>query len=273
MQGRGPPPPCAPPTSTPRAKTRCPALDAGPSPRSPHSSKPLSCSGPLSLRERVRVRARPPSRPGTDSCSSAHAVRSDLIRGRAYPPLSCRRVPLTGRSQEGRADELFSKLKEKRAASKAAAEQRRAEEAERRAREERERQERRRRILAQREGILDILRNDHVPDVDWSHYPEFKIAKNERMLYVFPNVEYIEQRTKRETRGKSAGSSVRVAKGVSVPVGKSAGQVVETDVRTSRGGGTLGVSTKHVFFVWRRAFVPDQNGQDRLSSTSGLRRS
>ena len=144
---------------------------------------------------------------------------------------------------------LFSKLKEKRAASKAASEQRRAEEAKRRAREERERQERRRRILAQREGILDILRNDHVPDVDWSHYPEFKIAKNERMLYVFPNVEYIEQRTKRETRGKSAGSSVRVAKGVSVRVGKSAGQVVETDVLTSRGGGTLGVSTKHVFFV------------------------
>ena len=144
---------------------------------------------------------------------------------------------------------FLSKLKEKRATSKEAKEQRRAEEAELRATEERERQERKRRTLAQREAVLDILRNDRVPDLDWSRFPQFKLAKNERMLYVFSDVEYIEQRTKRETRGKSAGTSVRVAKGVSIRAGKSAGQVVESDVRTSRGHGTLGISTKHLFFV------------------------
>ncbi len=144
---------------------------------------------------------------------------------------------------------FLGKLKEKRAAAKEEKERQRAEEAVRREQEERERQDRKRRVLAQREAVLDILQNDRVPDIDWSRYSEFKVAKNERMLYVFSDVEYIEQRTKRETRGKSAGTSVRIAKGVSVRAGKSAGQVVESDVRTSRGYGTLGVSTKHVFFV------------------------
>ena len=144
---------------------------------------------------------------------------------------------------------FLSKLKDQRAAAKEEKERRRAEAAELRAQEERELQRQEQLLAAEREAVLDILQNDRVPDLNWSEFSEFKIAKNERMLYVFPDVEYIEQRTKRETRGKNAGTSVRIAKGMSVRAGKSAGQVIESDERTSRGYGTLGVSTKHVFFV------------------------
>ena len=144
---------------------------------------------------------------------------------------------------------FLSKLKDQRAAAKEEKERRRAEAAELRAQEERELQRQEQLLAAEREAVLDILQNDRVPDLDWSEFSEFKIAKNERMLYVFPDVEYIEQRTRRETRGKNAGTSVRIAKGMSVRAGKSAGQVIESDERTSRGYGTLGVSTKYVFFV------------------------
>ncbi len=144
---------------------------------------------------------------------------------------------------------LLSKLRENVQRRREAAERARAEESERVRREERERQYQRRRELAERQAVLEILVNDRVPDLDWSFYPQFKTQKNERMLYVFADAEYIEQRTKRETRGRSAGTSLRVAKGLSVRAGQSAGRVVESDVRTSRGRGNLGVSTKHVFFV------------------------
>ena len=107
-----------------------------------------------------------------------------------------------------------------------------------------------------RENIISILDDNKLPEVDWSHYEPlpFKFLKSEHLLYVFPNVGYAEQRVKREIIGRSAGTSVRVARGVSVRLGQSRGTPVERDEVVDRGVGTMAVTTKHVYFSGERTF-------------------
>ena len=110
--------------------------------------------------------------------------------------------------------------------------------------------------LQRRDNIINILDDNKLPDVDWSHYQPlpFKFLKSEYLLYVFPNVGYAEQRIKREIIGRSAGTSVRIAKGVSVRVGQSRGTPVERDEVVDRGVGTMAITTKHVYFSGERTF-------------------
>lgn len=86
-------------------------------------------------------------------------------------------------------------------------------------------------------------------------FPDFKLGKTESLLYVFPGVRYLERVTRRRVEGRSAGTSVRVMKGVSVRVGASRGTPVEYEEVVERGAGDLAVSTRHVFFRGdRRSF-------------------
>lgn len=107
-----------------------------------------------------------------------------------------------------------------------------------------------------RDNIITILDENKLPDVDWSHYQPlpFKFLKSEHLIYVFPNVGYAEQRIKREIVGRSAGTSVRVAKGVSVRVGRSRGTPVERDEVVDRGVGIMAITTKHLYFSGERTF-------------------
>jgi len=110
--------------------------------------------------------------------------------------------------------------------------------------------------LQRRDNIIAILDDSKLPQVDWSHYQPlpFKFLKSEYLLYVFPNVGYAEQRIKREIVGRSAGTSVRIARGVSVRVGQSRGTPVERDEVVDRGVGTMAVTTKHLYFAGERTF-------------------
>jgi len=86
-------------------------------------------------------------------------------------------------------------------------------------------------------------------------FPDFKLGKTESLLYVFPGVRYLERVTRRKVQGRSAGTSVRLMKGVSVRVGQSTGTPVEYEEVVARGVGDLAVSTRHVFFRGdRRSF-------------------
>ncbi len=106
-------------------------------------------------------------------------------------------------------------------------------------------------------NILAILDDGKLPDIDWEasvgRLP-FKFMRSEHLIFVFPSVTYLEQRTKREIVGRSAGTSVRVAKGVSVRVGQSRGTPVERDEVVDRGLGTMAVTTKHLYFNGERSF-------------------
>lgn len=107
-----------------------------------------------------------------------------------------------------------------------------------------------------RDNIIAILDDNKLPQVDWPHDEPlpFKFLKSEHLIYVFPNVGYAEQRVKREIVGRSAGTSVRIARGVSVRVGQSRGTPVERDEIVHRGIGTMAVTTKHLYFAGERTF-------------------
>ncbi len=130
-----------------------------------------------------------------------------------------------------------------------------ATEAERQAEEEARR--RRARHQQWQENVLALLGDNKLPEVDWDRSLgplPFKFMKSEHLVYVFPNVRYMEQRTKREIVGRSTGVSVRVMRGVYMRTGASRGTPVESDEVINRGAGTMAVTTKHLYFHGQRSF-------------------
>ncbi len=120
------------------------------------------------------------------------------------------------------------------------------------ARRQREREEQEAREA--RAKCIAIVSEGKVPDVPLDITVPFRLLKNERWILAADGVGYAEKRVRREFRGRSAGASVRVMKGVSVRTGESRGTSVEVDELTYRGTGTLALSTRHLFFHGERSF-------------------
>ena len=76
----------------------------------------------------------------------------------------------------------------------------------------------------------------------------FNLMKSEGLVWMFNNVGYVQQITRREHRGQSMGMSFRVAKGVYVRPGTFRGQSVSTTSMEQTDAGVLGVTTKHIYF-------------------------
>lgn len=77
----------------------------------------------------------------------------------------------------------------------------------------------------------------------------FNMMKSESLVWVFPNVRYFKQVTRREFRGSSMGASVRVAKGVYIRPGSFRGESVESSAMEYQDAGTFGITTKHIYFT------------------------
>lgn len=75
------------------------------------------------------------------------------------------------------------------------------------------------------------------------------LQKGEQVVWAFPQVEYLEDRTKREYVGGSRGVSVRVARGLYCRVGAFKGHTVSRTERVSLGRGFLAVTNKHLYFA------------------------
>lgn len=116
-------------------------------------------------------------------------------------------------------------------------------------------QEQRNRIIQYQKNVIDILHSGGVPSVPFSIKGDmpFKFQRSEHLLWVFGTAEYLEQKTRRAISGRSAGASVRVAKGLSVRFGQSAGHPVEYNDIVSFGKGTLAITTKHIYFTGDRS--------------------
>lgn len=141
--------------------------------------------------------------------------------------------------------------------------QRKAEEAAERQRQEEQQQrkelELRRKKSELQQTVLNTLSEGKVLEgfsEEWSRlFPAFRLAKTESLLYVFPDVAYFERVVRRRVEGRSAGTSVRVAKGVSIRMGRSQGTPVEYEEVVQRGRGDMAITTKHIFFRGdRRSF-------------------
>ena len=134
-------------------------------------------------------------------------------------------------------------------------------------------------LLAYKTNLPKILRSGNLPPmIDFSidgGLP-FRFQKSERLLWVFSSVEYLEQKTRREIVGRSAGASVRVAQGVYFRLGRSKGRPVEYDEVVSRGLGLFAVTTKHVYFHGDRRSLRIPFGKivsvERLSDGVGITR-
>jgi hypothetical protein len=83
------------------------------------------------------------------------------------------------------------------------------------------------------------------------HLP-FMFMKSETLMWVFPHVEFYEQRTRTEYRGGHQGVSVRVARGVYYRTGGFRGRPIKTEQMEYIDSGMMAVTTKHVYFASQR---------------------
>lgn len=76
----------------------------------------------------------------------------------------------------------------------------------------------------------------------------FNFQKTEKLVWLFSDVIYYEDRTRRTYVGGSQGASFRVAKGVYYRVGAFKGRPVETTERVLVGSGLLAITNRHLYF-------------------------
>jgi hypothetical protein len=99
----------------------------------------------------------------------------------------------------------------------------------------------------------------------------FNFQKSESLIWGFNNVDYYEDKTRRQYVSGSQGVSFRIAKGVYYRVGGFRGHPVETTERVYVDKGMLAVTTKHLYFGGNKksfrvrldkivSFIPFSNG-------------
>jgi len=77
----------------------------------------------------------------------------------------------------------------------------------------------------------------------------FNLQKTEKIVWVFQDVDYYEQKTRTRYVGGSQGVSIRIAKGVYYRTGGFKGERVQTSETIHADTGLLGVTNKHVYFA------------------------
>ncbi|MFA5572775.1 MAG: hypothetical protein ACOX8U_04280 [Bradymonadia bacterium] len=77
----------------------------------------------------------------------------------------------------------------------------------------------------------------------------FNLQKTEKVVWVFQNVNYYEEKTRTRYVGGSQGVSIRIAKGLYYRTGAFKGERVQTSETIHADTGLLGVTNKHVYFA------------------------
>ncbi|SQA78551.1 Uncharacterised protein [Capnocytophaga ochracea] len=76
----------------------------------------------------------------------------------------------------------------------------------------------------------------------------FNLNRNEKIIWIFQNVDYYEDTIKRTYQGDSNGISMRISKGLYYRMGSFKGQTIETKVLKYVGKGFLGFTDKNIYF-------------------------
>jgi len=102
-------------------------------------------------------------------------------------------------------------------------------------------------------AILRNILNGTIPErLNVQGHLPFNFQKTEKLIWLFPDVAYYEDRKRREFVGGHQGVSFRVAKGVYYRVGGFKGRPVETTETVAVGSGPMGVTNKHIYFAGDR---------------------
>jgi hypothetical protein len=96
--------------------------------------------------------------------------------------------------------------------------------------------------------LRDILHGVLPPPAPMPGDLAINLQKNEQLVWSFADVEYLEDRTRRQYVGGSQGVSVRIMKGVYYRGGAFKGHPVEYTERTRVDSGWVLVTNKHIYF-------------------------
>ncbi len=77
----------------------------------------------------------------------------------------------------------------------------------------------------------------------------FNLQKTEKLVWVFQNVDYYEEKTRTRYVGGTRGVSIRVAKGLYFRTGGFRGERVQTSQTVHADTGLLGITNKHIYFA------------------------
>lgn len=102
--------------------------------------------------------------------------------------------------------------------------------------------------LGKAKVLRDLVEKGVVPKVGPVDGLPFNLVKSESLVWLFKDVAYHELRTRTHYEGKSAGVSIRIAKGVYYRTSSFTGHPVETIHAVRVDTGFLGATTKHVYF-------------------------
>ena len=101
--------------------------------------------------------------------------------------------------------------------------------------------------------LTSLMERGSLPAPDKSNfgygrYPPFNLLKSESLLWLFEDVEYFTEVTRRHFVAGSSGMSFRVAKGVYFRTSGSRGRTVSNTTMEVVDTGLLGITTKHLYF-------------------------
>ncbi len=98
-------------------------------------------------------------------------------------------------------------------------------------------------------AVLRDLMNGVVPQRAKISGAPFNLQKKEQLVWLFDQVDYLEDKTRREYVGATHGVSIRIMKGVYYRVGEFKGRPVDRTERVRMDNGILGVTDKHLYFA------------------------
>lgn len=98
-------------------------------------------------------------------------------------------------------------------------------------------------------GVLRDLLEGKLPErVTIEGNLPFNFQKNEKVVWLFNGVAYLEDKTRTQYVGRSSGASIRICKGVYYRVGAFQGQPVSRTERVHVDTGGMAVTNKYVYF-------------------------
>ena len=98
--------------------------------------------------------------------------------------------------------------------------------------------------------VLREVFNNKVPEVvNVVGTIPFNMQKTEKLVWLFKNVHYCEQKTRTQYVGGSQGVSIRIAKGLWYRANAFKGERVQTSETVQVDTGYLGVTNKHLYFT------------------------
>ncbi len=97
--------------------------------------------------------------------------------------------------------------------------------------------------------LRDVLNEDLQDRIPFDSDLPFNLQKSEKLVWVFPNVDYYELKTRTHYVGGSQGFSVRIARGLYYRTSGFKGERVQSSETVHADSGIMGVTNKHIYFV------------------------